>query len=156
MKSWVARMLAGMMVLAGMSLFLLPSGQAPAADDGGSKALQGTWRGVRFLDSKNDKKGVELQLTFKGNHLVANRVAGGKEGDLIGEGDIKVSADGKNLDAVGTTGGYKNKTYHGIIKIEGDTLTWCTAPSGKTQQRPKEFVGDPGEHTILIIVKKQK
>ena len=61
-----------------------------------------------------------LRLTFTGTHVTGQRLPKGS----IGEGDIKLAADGKTMDAVGTTGGFKGKSVPGIFKIQGDTLRW--------------------------------
>ena len=116
-------------------------------------ALQGTWSGVRFSDGTgaDPSKGVKLELTFKDNHVTGRRLP---EGDL-GTGDVALSNDGKNIDAVGTSKKSKGKSYQGIIKVEGDTLLWCVA-TGENQQRPAEFSADPAKKSYLIIVKRQK
>ena len=92
-----------------------------------------------------------LELTIKDNHVTGHRLP---EGDL-GTGDITLSNAGKNIDAVGTSAKNKGKSYQGIIKVEGDTLIWCTAV-GDNQQRPTEFVADPAKKTFLIVLKRQK
>jgi len=116
-------------------------------------ALQGTWSGARFSAGNGDdpSKGVKLELTFKDNHVTGRRLP---EGDL-GTGDVALSNDGKNIDAVGTSKKSKGKSYQGIIKVEGDTLLWCVA-TGENQQRPAEFSADPAKKSYLIIVKRQK
>jgi len=116
-------------------------------------SLQGTWSGVRYSDGTgNDpSKGVKLELTFKDNHVTGRRLP---EGDL-GTGDITLSNEGKHIDAAGTSKSNKGKGYQGIIKVEGDTLLWCTA-TGDNQVRPTEFAADPAKRTYLIVLKRQK
>ena len=60
-----------------------------------------------------------LTLTFTDGKVTARRVP---DGD-IGAGEFTLSADGKTIDAVGTSKNYKGNLYRGILKIEGDTLT---------------------------------
>src|ERR1051325_10179648 len=97
---------------------------ALAPDDLTSKDLQGTWKGERFTEGSGDGKGGEkVEFTFKDNTLVGRKASG----TLIGEASFTLTENGKNIDASGTTGGYRNKTYPGIIKVEGDKLTWCVA-----------------------------
>jgi uncharacterized protein (TIGR03067 family) len=127
-----------------------------AADDGVTvKALQGTWKGARFTEGKGDdaSKGVKVELTFKDNALV-----GRKESNApIGEATFTLSADGKSIDATGTSSGYRGKTYLGILKLENDTLTICIAGSGgKEAKRPTSFVAEPGPAHYLIVLKRQK
>ncbi|MFN3486115.1 MAG: hypothetical protein ACK44W_11620, partial [Planctomycetota bacterium] len=72
-----------------------------------AKDLEGAWTGLRFTESRGDdaSKGVPVEFTFKGNFL-----AGRKEnGSLIGEATFSI--DGRHLDATGTTGGYRGKSY---------------------------------------------
>ena len=115
---------------------ILITGPAFAADDA-SKPLQGVWRGTRFAEGKGEdpSKGVALELTITGTHVVGKRVPQG----AIGEGDFKLAAAGK-IDAVGTAGGFKGKTIPGLFKIEGDTLRWCVTTSGDEGNRPTDFV----------------
>ena len=134
-------------------LALLPA--ARGQDALTAKDLEGTWAGARFTEGKGEdlSKGVKLEFTFKGNAM-----AGRKESkSLIGEATFTLSADGKTIDATGTTGGYRNKTYLGILKLEGDTLTWCsTGAAGKDPKRPAAFEANPGQAHYLIVLKRQK
>lgn len=117
--------------------------------------LQGVWRGARFTEGNGQdaSNGVVLELTFKGNAVAARK----ESNALVGEATFKLSADGTTIDATGTTGGYRGKTYLGILKIEGDTLTWCTTgTTGKDQKRPTAFTANAGQAHYLIIVKRQK
>ncbi len=118
-----------------------------------TKALQGTWSGARFSQGTGTdaSKGIKLELTIQDNHIKGRRLP---EGDL-GEGDITLSNGGKSIDAVGTSARNKGKSYQGIIKVEGDTLYWCTGV-GENQQRPTEFVADPAKKTFLVVLKRQK
>jgi uncharacterized protein (TIGR03067 family) len=130
-------------------LFLL----AAPADDLTAKELQGTWKGERYTEGSGDGKGGEkVEFTFKDNTLVGRKASG----TVIGEATFTLEG-GKNIDAAGTTGGYRNKTFPGIIKLEGDKLTWCVAGGGgKDQKRPGSFVANPGSAHYLIVLTKQK
>jgi len=141
--------------LAVAGLLTWDSGRSAAADGAEVlKSLEGTWTGTRWDKGKGEDaaKGVALQLTFKGNQVVGTKIPTGD----IGEGTVEISEDGGQIDAVGKTGGYRAKAYLGILKIEGDTLYWCTATGGRNQKRPEEFEADPAEHSYLIIVKRKK
>ena len=133
-------------------LLALPAG----ADEGITlKDLQGTWKGARFTegDGSNATGGVKVEFTFKDNTLV-----GRKESTApIGEATFTLSADGKSIDATGTSGGYRNKSYLGILKLDGDKLIWCTTGSGaKDPKRPAGFTANPGNAQYLIVLTKQK
>lgn len=119
-----------------------------------AKDLQGTWKGERWTEGTGGGKGGEtVEFTFKDNVLVGRK----KSGVVIGEATFTLSEGGKNIDATGTTGGYRNKTYPGILKVEGDKLTWCSAGGGgKDMKRPGSFAANPGSAHYLIILTRQK
>ena len=121
-----------------------------------AKGLEGTWKGARFTEGKGEDldKGVKLEFTFKENALVGRK----ESKALIGEATFKLSADGKEIDATGTSGAYRGKSYLGIIKVEGDTMYWCSSgtAAGKEPKRPSGFTADPGSAFYLIVLKRQK
>src|SRR6185295_10079021 len=125
-----------------------------ALDDLSAKDLQGTWKGERYTEGTGDGKGGEkVEFTFKDNTLVGRKASG----VVIGEATFTLSDSGKSIDATGTTGGYKNKTFPGIIKVEGDKLLWCSAGGGgKDMKRPGSFAANPGSAHYLIVLTRQK
>ncbi len=128
-----------------------------AADDPlTAKGLEGTWKGARFTEGKGEgpDKGVKLEFTFKDNVLVGRK----ESKALIGQATFKLSADGKQIDATGVSGAYRGKSYLGIIKVEGDTMYWCSSgtAAGKDAKRPSGFTADPGNAFYLIVLKRQK
>jgi uncharacterized protein (TIGR03067 family) len=141
-------------VRAAVLLLLTPF--AGRADDALTvKDLQGTWKGARFTegDGSNTSNGVKVEFTFKDNTLVGRR----EPQAPIGEATFTLSADGKTIDATGTSGGYRNKTYLGILKLDGDKLLWCMSGSGaKDQKRPTGFTANPGSAQYLIVLTRQK
>ncbi len=151
MSKFAVRCFVGVMALIGLGLLLVVSECFAAVDDGTVKSLQGVWSGVRFSSGKGEDpaKGVKLELTVKGNQIVGKRLPKG----ALGEGTFKIAADGRTIDALGTSGGFDGKNYPGIMKIEGDTWYWCT---GTRKTRPKGFVADPTEGSYLLILKRQK
>jgi uncharacterized protein (TIGR03067 family) len=138
------------------AVLLLLAPLAARADDALTiKDLQGTWKGARFTegDGSNASNGVKVEFTFKDNTLVCRKEPQGS----IGEATFTLSADGKSIDATGTSGGYRNKTYLGILKLDGDKLFWCMTGSGaKDQKRPTGFTGNPGSAQYLIVLTRQK
>ncbi|MEI7728519.1 MAG: TIGR03067 domain-containing protein [Verrucomicrobiota bacterium] len=155
MKTFKTPFLSGpiLTTMAGLALLFAGPGFAGAADAPVSdKALQGVWRGARFGAGKGEdpSKGVKLELTIKDSHITCKKLP---DGQAVGEGDLKVSADGKTIEAVGSTGNFKGKAFQGILKLEGNTLTWCTGSGG--QERPTEFAGDGAKKNWLIIVKRE-
>jgi len=137
-------------LLAAAALAGARQGEAPPVS---AKDLEGAWTGLRFTEGRGDdpSKGAKVEFTFKGELL-----AGRKEsGSLIGEATFTI--DGRNLDATGTTGGYRGKTYLGIFKLEGDTLTWCVSGvAGRNAKRPRDFTADPGASYYLIVLRRKK
>ncbi len=131
-------------------------GPAGVRDDGEElrRSLQGVWKGERFAEGKGEdpRQGVGLEVTFKDGQLTGRR---GPD-DLVGEAAFTLSKDGKTIDAVGSSAGYKGKSYLGILKIEGDTLSWCTGTARKNQKRPADYQADPKEGHYLIILKRKK
>ncbi|HVR83356.1 MAG TPA: hypothetical protein VMU54_03535 [Planctomycetota bacterium] len=125
------------------------------ADDVVSKALQGRWTGARYTEGNGENQGgaQKLDFVFKDNTVVCAKEAGA----LVGQATFTVSADGKQIDCVGASSGYQNKTYLGILKIEGDKLWWCTSgTAGKNQKRPGSFVANAGEASYLIVLTRVK
>ena len=144
-----------------MTLLLLAlssvEGLALAAPDGAEtlKALQGVWEGARFTEGngKDGAKGEALVLTIKDKALVVRKA----NGTAVGEAQLTVADDGKSVDALGTSGGYRNKTYLGILKIEGDVLTWtCNGTAAKNKERPGGWSANAGDAVYLIVAARKK
>ncbi len=137
-------------------LLLVAAGPGGRARDGVTiKDLQGVWRGARFTEGRGEKPddGVKIDLVFKGPAVSVRKASGAP----VGEATVTIGEDGRRVDATGTSGGYRGKTYVGILKVEEDTLTWCVAgTAGKDQKRPAAFAADPGQAHYLIVAKRQK
>jgi uncharacterized protein (TIGR03067 family) len=106
--------------------------------------LDGAWeQQSRKVDGKddNDKK----------------RVVTIKEGKFTTEVDGKKTSGTVELHTSTTPKSYtvkvKDKTYHGIYKLEGDKLTTC-ASSKEGDKAPKEFKAEKG--TELTVWKRKK
>ncbi|HLY08352.1 MAG TPA: TIGR03067 domain-containing protein [Planctomycetota bacterium] len=137
--------------LAALLILCAPGG----ADDAVSKALQGRWTGARYTEGngENQSGAQKLEVVFKDNTLVCAK----ESGALVGQATFAVSTDGKQIDCTGTSSGYQNKTYLGILKVEGDKLWWCTSGgAGKNQKRPGSFVANAGEASYLIVLTRAK
>ena len=120
------------------------------------KDLQGVWRGARFTEggpAQDVEKGERIVLIVADRHVVVRKA----NNSLVGEADLTLSADGKEIDARGTSGGYRNKTYPGVLKVEGDRLIWCVSgTAGKNAKRPGGFTANPGQAHYLIVAVRQR
>ena len=136
-------------------LALILLGVPAGADDATIKSLQGRWTGARYTEGNGENQGSaqKVDILFKDNTLVCVK----ESGALVGNATFTVSADGKQIDATGTSSGYQNKTYPGILKIEGDKLWWCTSgTAGKNAKRPGSFVANAGDAAYLIVLTRVK
>lgn len=130
---------------------LAPSG----ADDAVTKALQGRWTGARYTEGNGENQGnaQKIEVLFKDNTLVCTKESGAP----VGSATFVILPDGKSIDATGTSSGYQNKTYFGILKVEGDKLWWCcNATAGKNQKRPESFIANSGGAQYLIVLTRAK
>ncbi len=60
----------------------------------------------------------------------------------------------KTCDESHLSGPLKGKTFHGIYKLEGDTLTTCYRIDGGG--RPAGFESKPDSGVLLVVLKRQK
>jgi uncharacterized protein (TIGR03067 family) len=130
----------------------------PAARPGAGVSiqdLQGVWTGARFTEGRgeNPEQGVKLDFVVKDRTIRVVKASGAPVGDAV----LSLAEDGRSIDADGTSGGYRNKTYLGIVAIEGGTLRWCiNGTAGKDRKRPDGFAADPGAAQYLIVATKRK
>lgn len=120
------------------------------------KDLQGVWKGARFTEGgpgQDVEKGEKLVLLIQDKHLVVRKA----NNSAVGEADLVLSADGKQLDATGTSGAYRNKVYPALVKLDGDTLLICiSGTAGKNAKRPGGFAASPGPAHYLIVAVREK
>jgi uncharacterized protein (TIGR03067 family) len=144
-----------MIRLAASLLGTLLIGAPAGADDGVVKSLQGRWTGARYTEGNGDNQGgaQRIDMVFKDNTLVCTKESGAP----VGSATFVILADGKSIDATGTSSGYQSKTYFGILKVEGDKLWWCcSGTAGKNQKRPDSFVANAGGAQYLIVLTRVK
>ena len=129
---------------------------APAAGpDDVVKSLQGRWTGARYTEGNGENQGnaQKIDFVFKDNTLVCVKESGAP----VGSATFVILPDGKGIDATGTSSGYLNKTYFGILKVEGDKLWWCcNGTAGKNQKRPDSYVANAGGAQYLIVLTRVK
>jgi hypothetical protein len=122
---------------------ILLLGLAAAQDDELLKSLQGVWQGARFTEGngKDGAKGEGLVLVVKDKTLVVTKT----NGSPVGQATLVLG------------GGYRNKTYLGILKIDGDELTWTiNGTAGKDKTRPTGWTANAGNAVYLIVAGRKK
>lgn len=140
---------------AAVALFQL---SARADDASERKILEGTWVGKVTNAGTPDRAGTGTMVTmqqvvFKNGVITASGGMKGGVDDLgVGTFTLNLKENPKHLDAVGTDGKTKDKTYQGIYKLEGDTLEWCASNPGIP--RPTKFYTKP-QVQFYMILKKQ-
>lgn len=136
-------------------LLLLLGAPTGAPDDATVKALQGRWTGARYTEGNGENQGgaQKLDVLFKDNTLVCVKESGAP----VGSATFTITGDGKLIDCTGTSSGYQNKVYPGILKMEGDKLWWCcSGTAGKNAKRPDSFVANAGSAAYLIVLTRVK
>jgi uncharacterized protein (TIGR03067 family) len=134
-----------------LALACLAPGLARAGDD--QQALQGTWSD---LSERFDGAAVPQHLLvgnrteFKGSeyiHIYRNEFA------ESGTFRVDPNASPKAIDFMIQKGPHAGQTQPGIYKLEGDTLTVCTAHPDRPI-RPTQFATVPGDGLGLTVLKR--
>jgi uncharacterized protein (TIGR03067 family) len=129
-------------------------GQKEAKSETDQDRLQGTWVlvGGRRPFTEKEIEDYGIKWTFKGELLDCKA----KTSPVSDEGTFTLDPkmEPKTIDHKVTAGRYKGKTFLGIYKIDGDSLTICEGnPDG---ERPTEFKSDPKDSIRLLVFKRDK
>lgn len=120
---------------------------AAAADDNAEarQKLVGTWKG----GVEDGAQGHVLTITP--DFLSCVTIRGDKVSD-IGGGTVKLDLSKKpwRMDATGTQGGQKGRSWFGIYSLEGDTLKYCV----NSEQVPTEF--KTGDGNFCLVLQRQE
>lgn len=125
---------------------------AHADDAAWRKQLLGTWQGAVVSDEETGARRATIrELTITLDKI---RATDG-DGRNLGEGSYKLAEEGGllTIDATGVNGPAMGQTMHGIWKLEGDALRWCSANGGKP--RPTEFKTRSSGPYLMILTRKK-
>ena len=142
-------------LLTAIGLILAAIGRADDKQPAAKGALEGDWKLASVQLNAQPLPMEKLQdarLAVRGPKY------------LLKLGDVRldmthVLLDDKKLpqemDLTVVEGPEKGKTFHAILRLEGDTLTVCRSiESGK--DRPTEFVSKPDSGLLLVVWKRTK
>lgn len=137
-----------LLIVATLTLLALPA----SAQD---KALIGTWEG--WLVQGDGSQQSQRQSRIGEMVITAAQITCKDGGNRsMGAGNYKLGTAGavKTIDATGTAGEPKGKSFQGIYQISGDTLKWCSG-NDKAKTRPTELKTNIGNgHFLMILTRK--
>lgn len=140
----------------GLMMLLALATAAPAGSQGQENAerqrLMGTWTGW-IVDGRGDRPNAMIGKIAE--MVITDRTIRARDDQRdMGEGSYRVGRDQGwgTLDAAGTGGPTRGKTYLGIYQLEGDTLRWCTANPGRA--RPTQLMTRRGDGWYLMVLKR--
>jgi uncharacterized protein (TIGR03067 family) len=119
------------------------------------KQLQGTWTATTAeRDGKAADDVVGHRLSFTGNGFQIQS----KDGKPLYAGTVRVDPGAKPaaIDFEHAEGILKGKTWKGIYRLDGDTLTTCDNAPNLDQRRPPAFEAKSGSGYVLITFKGAK
>jgi uncharacterized protein (TIGR03067 family) len=130
-------------------LLLVVVGNADAEDKG---PLDGSWVPVSLTVHGKDKKVDKDEVRVIAGNELTIWINGKKRGAMSLKFDEKMKPATLDLSY---TAPIKTPAFHGIYKVEGDTLTICR-PDGTGMARPKEFKSPPGSNLSLEVYTRKK
>jgi uncharacterized protein (TIGR03067 family) len=89
-----------------------------------------------------------------GGKYTITPAAGSKAQPTTGSYTVDTTKTPVAIDMKPKGGNYDGKTLHGIVKVEGDTMTIAFAEPGK--ERPTKFESAAGSGVVLAVHKKAK
>lgn len=143
---------SGKSVYSVFTLCILCCGAALPADEAADKKrLSGRYVG-QVVDGGGERGPVEVSSLLITMDSISGTQPGGRS---MGEGSYRIdTSQGRYwLDATGIMGPARGKSFQGIFKMEGETLTWCVANPGKP--RPTEFASRPSQGQYVMVLRRQ-
>jgi uncharacterized protein (TIGR03067 family) len=136
----------GLILGVGLSL----AGVLPA---GAQAALQGNWIATKAeTNGAASPEVVGHRLSFSGDHFAIKS----KAGKAVYAGTVRTDPKAKPavIDFAHTLGALNGKTWKGIYKLDGDTLTVCDNAADLAKGRPAAFEAKRGSgHVLLTFVR---
>jgi RNA polymerase sigma factor (sigma-70 family) len=136
-------------------LLLLDLKREPKQVGEDREKIQGTWKMVKAEVQGREATDDEIKkgkMIIKGGKLTSVKPDGSSTESKI---TLDPTQTPKTIDLVPQEGPdtEKGKTFPGIYKLDGDTLTLCM--TGPDMERPKEFKTEAGTMLMLLTLKRQ-
>ncbi|MCC2670883.1 MAG: hypothetical protein K0Q72_3354, partial [Armatimonadetes bacterium] len=114
-----------------------------------ARQLIGTWKG-QIVDGGGAQGPIEVTEFV----VTPDKITATRSGSRfpMGGGSYRLGNQQgmRTLDATGTEGGARGKSFMGIYTLEGDTLRWCVANPGRP--RPTDIASRAAQGQYLLIL----
>jgi uncharacterized protein (TIGR03067 family) len=127
-------------------------GAAPA---GAQAALEGNWVATRAqTNGAASPEVVGHRLSFTGDRFEIRS----RDNKTVYAGTVRTDPNAKPaaMDFAHTLGALNGKTWQGIYRLDGDTLTVCDNAADLTKARPTTFEAGRGSGHVLITFVRAK
>jgi uncharacterized protein (TIGR03067 family) len=134
-------------------LWLVPAFAQPAADV--PKELHGTWNATKAVrDGKPARDVVGHRLSIAADRFGIRS----KDGKPLFVGTVRVDPKAKPaaIDFEHGGGALAGKSWKGIYRLAGDTLTICDNAQNLDKERPTAFQAKAGSGDVLITFKRAR
>ena len=134
-------------------LWLVPAFAQPAADV--PKELHGSWNATKAVrDGKPARDVVGHRLSITADRF---RIQS-KDGKPLFAGTVRVDPKAKPaaVDFEHADGALAGKSWKGIYRLAGDSLTICDNAPNLDKERPTAFAAKAGSGDVLVTFKRAK